>query len=189
MSANWSWLPYGLLLSILALAVGFDGAARRIPNWLVLVGLFAGLACGGLAGWNLFPAVTGGTGFAMALGGALVGLACLLPFYALGAMGAGDVKLMAAVGTFLGPWQALGAVLLTFVAGGILALAAALLFRSLGKVVANLRLMLVVAMLPRGSGLALSDVQTTGRLPYALAVASGTGLQLWLASRGGWPLV
>jgi hypothetical protein len=46
--------------------------------------------------------------------------------------------------------------------------------------------MLLVVMSPKGSGVALGDVQTTGRLPYALAIATGTGLQLWLAAHGGW---
>jgi len=104
-------------------------------------------------------------------------------------MGAGDVKLMAAIGAFLGPMQILGAALLTFVAGGVLSLIAALWSRSFSRVLGNLRLMGMVAMYGRSTGLSLKDVQTTGRLPYAIAIASGTCLQVWLAARGGWIFV
>lgn len=102
-------------------------------------------------------------------------------------MGAGDVKLMAAVGAFLGPLPVIGAALLTFVSGGVLSLAVALWSRSLGRVLNNLRLMGMVALTGRATGFALRDVETTGRLPYALAIAVGTGLQLWLATQGSWP--
>ncbi len=113
----------------------------------------------------------------------------MLPLYLLRAMGAGDAKLMAAVGAFLGPTQVAGAALLTFVAGGVLSLLAALWSGSLTKVIGNLRLMGMVAVSPRHAGLSLRDVQTTGRLPYAIAITVGTGLQVWLAAQGGWPFV
>jgi prepilin peptidase CpaA len=93
---------------------------------------------------------------------------------------------MAAVGTFLGPTQVAGAALLTFVCGGVLSVAAALATRSLPRVAANLRSMGMVLAVGRRAGLRLRDVPTTGRLPYAYAIAFGTGLQIWLAARGGW---
>lgn len=179
MSNNWQfWL---LLSCLLGLALGYDIARRRIPNWLVLAGLVAGLGLG-------FFAAPGGAwlGLGKALLGALTGFAIMLPLYLLRAMGAGDVKLMAALGAFLGPLPVLGAVLLSFAAGGVLSLVAALCSGSLLRVLANLRLMAMVAASGRAAGLSLRDVQTTGRLPYAIAIAIGTGLQLWLAARGGW---
>lgn len=185
------WIFWLLLASLLGLALGYDVATRRIPNWLVLAGLIAGV------GYSLFassaigngaPSV-GAPGVVKSLFGALTGIAIMLPLYLLRAMGAGDAKLMAAVGAFLGPMQVAGAALLTFVAGGILSLLAALWSRSLVRVLGNLRMMSMVALSGRASGLSLRDVATTGRLPYAIAIASGTGLQLWLAARGGWVFV
>lgn len=180
------WLSQFLLFSTLLLAVASDTRQRKIPNPLIATTLVLALAGNALAdaapAWRDF-----GPGIVLSLAGAATALACLFPFYLLRTLGAGDVKLMAVVGAFLGPWPTVGAIVLTFIVGGVLALGAALLSRSTGQVFANLRLMLLVVMQPRGSGIAFSDVQTTGRLPYALAIAAGTLLQLGLAARGGWP--
>jgi prepilin peptidase CpaA len=186
---NW---PVLLLLGcLLGLAVGYDVSARRIPNWLALAGLIAGVGCSLVANHtaeNLQP-VGIGVGLADSLIGALSGLVIMLPLYALRAMGGGDVKLMAAIGAFLGPMQVLGAALLTFAAGGVLSLIVAFCSGSLPRVLGNLRLIGMVTMSSRSAGLSLKDVQTTGRLPYAIAIAIGTGLQVWLAARGGWIFV
>lgn len=185
------WIFCLLLACLLGLALGYDLAARRIPNWLVLAGLMAGV------GYSLFASSAmgngapslGAPGVVKSLLGALTGIAIMLPLYLLRAMGAGDAKLMAAVGAFLGPMQVAGAALLTFVAGGILSLLAALWSGSLARALGNLRLMGTVALSGRAAGISLRDVATTGRLPYAIAITSGTGLQLWLAARGGWIFV
>ncbi|MDP5238042.1 prepilin peptidase [Uliginosibacterium sp. 31-16] len=183
------FLPWCLLLALLAAALWQDIISRRIPNRLVLAGLLAGLACNALLsqGAGLFMADAGGLGLGKALLGMLAGGAMLLPLYLLRAMGAGDVKLMAVVGAFLGPLQAFGAALLTFLAGGLLALAAALFARSLPQVLNNLRLMLLYLASGREAGLRVSDAPTSGRLPYAVAIAIGTLLQLLLARVAGWP--
>jgi prepilin peptidase CpaA len=181
-------LPWALLALLLGLALASDIGARRIPNGLVLAGLAAGVACNAYlahrTGLFLSDTALGAGG---ALLGALAGLATMLPLYLCRAMGAGDVKLMAAVGAFLGPLQVTGAALLTFAAGGLLSLAAAVGSRSLPSVLANVRLMAWVIASGRQAGLSLPDIRTTGRLPYAVAIAAGTGLQLWLAASTDWP--
>lgn len=183
------WIPSASLVVLLSLALWQDVCSRRIQNGLVLAGLLVGVAC------NIFslngPAMfgVGGIGLSNSLLGALSGLTIMLPLYFLRAMGGGDVKLMAAIGAFLGPMQVFGAALLTFVSGGMLSLIAALWSGSFSRVLGNLRLMSMVAMSGRSTGLSLKDVQTTGRLPYAIAITIGTGLQVWLAARGGWVFV
>lgn len=174
-----TWLHCSLLAAVLALAVWNDVAARRIPNRLVASGLVAALVS---QSW-----MTGGIGLDACLLGAATGLGLLLPLYLLRVLGAGDAKLMAVVGAFLGPGQAVGAVLLTFAAGGALSLAAALGGGSLRRVFNNLRLMLFVAAAGKASGTSIADIGTTGRVPYAVAIAAGTGLQVSLAVRGTWP--
>jgi len=174
------WFVRLSLVCVVGLALGFDVTKRRIPNWLVLVGLLAGVAC------SIWATQAAGPRLGESLLGALTGLVLLLPLYYLGAIGAGDAKLMAAIGAFLSPVQVVGAALLTFVAGGLLSLAAALWSRSLPRVLGNLRLMGMVVASGRASGMSLRDVKTTGRLPYATAIAVGTGVQVWLAAHGGW---
>ena len=173
------WLAMAALVCLIGLSLRYDFTCRRIPNWLTGACLFAGLAFSFLAS-NV-------TGLGSSLLGAMAGLVVMLPLYVVRAMGAGDVKLMAAVGAFLGPMPTLGAALLTFAAGGLLSVIVALWSRSLTRVLNNLRLMGMIALTARSSGFSIRDVQTTGRLPYALAIAVGTGLQLWLATQGSWP--
>ena len=133
----------------------------------------------------------GSIGFPAAVIGTAVGFAALFPLYALRAMGAGDVKLMMVVGAFLGPLQTLGVVVLTFAAGGVLALVMALWQRSLGRMLTNLRFMLTTSMVRAAGGDSprLEPLQhTAGRMPYAVAIAAGTVLQLVLVRSGGWAL-
>lgn len=123
------WLPagladagaWGLLALCLACAVATDLRERRIGNRLVACGLGAALA---VALWRV--AEPGGPGLGAALGGwaggLLLGGLLLLPLHLLGGMAAGDVKLMAMAGAFLGPALAWQAALGSLVAGGVLAL-------------------------------------------------------------------
>ena len=108
-----------LLLSVLAWAAREDLLRHRIPNELNLAAMLAAI---GLA------YSSGGThGAASAVAGAAVGCAAFAPFYLLRGMGAGDVKLMAAAGAFLGPADALAAAALAIVMGGALAVAVVML--------------------------------------------------------------
>jgi prepilin peptidase CpaA len=103
-----------IVLGASAWAVREDLLAHRIPNRLTASTLAAGFV--------LQMAGSGWTGLSAACLGTLVGLALLLPFYVLRAMGAGDVKLLAALGACLGPAGALIAGIGTLLAGGVLAI-------------------------------------------------------------------
>ena len=85
-----------LVSFVLIEAAIIDGRSLRVPNWLTFHFLVGGL---------LFAFWKGGSSVLMtSLMGAGVGLMCLLPLYAIGGMGAGDVKLMAGLGAWIGPW-------------------------------------------------------------------------------------
>lgn len=102
------------LLALLALAVRSDLLWHRIPNLITGLGLAAGLVLQAtLAGWE---------GVRSGLLGAAAGCAVLLPFYLLRGMGAGDVKLAGAAGSYLGPAGALFGAFASLVAGAICAL-------------------------------------------------------------------
>ena len=104
-----------ILLGILvAIAATFDIRYRRIPNWLVLAGIIVGLS------WNV--SVSGWSGLGRAAEGLGLGFILYFPLYLIRARGAGDVKLLAAVGAVTGPGNCFWIFLLTAILGGIIAL-------------------------------------------------------------------
>ena len=106
--------PVWFVTALLIWAAWIDGRELRVPNWLTFPMVFAGLAFNFYAG--------GLTGLGWGLVGMMAGLLCLLPLYAVGGMGAGDVKLMAGVGAWLG-WQiTVEAFVVATVVGAVMAL-------------------------------------------------------------------
>lgn len=173
----------GVLLALLIVAAVSDAKTGRIPNWLVFGGaLYA-------VGYNaFFPLYPSDIGIFSAAGGLAVGLLASLPAYLFRVLGAGDVKLMAMVGAFLGPWSTVGAVLSTLIAGGILALALALWSAHLGRMLHNLVMICRGTAFTLGAtgigGLAASDGPSTRRMPYGVAIAAGTVGYLIFAQLG-----
>lgn len=174
----------GLLGGLLSAAVWHDIRNHRIPNAIVFSGAALGLLLHSVvpAGLGFASAVPGGLGFMKSLAGLGIGLAALLPLYLLRATGAGDAKLMAMVGAFLGPLDALGAVLGTFVAGALLAIAYGIKAGVLGRMARNIRVILygAAARLAAADGPAFdAGTDSAAKVPYAFAIALGTGA--WLA--------
>jgi prepilin peptidase CpaA len=190
-----STLPLLLLFALLAAAVVTDVRARRIPNAVVFPGMLAAFALHALlpAGAGLFAMQFGGLGILSSLGGFALGLALLLPMYALRLMGAGDVKLLAMVGAFVGAGQILTVGLVTLVAGGVLALVFAAWQRNLRRLVANAYHMALHTTFSALAGSiaapTIAPEAASGRLPYAIAIATATaGCVLWLRVHGELPL-
>lgn len=170
-----------LILAVVSTAaIVYDIRIRKIPNWILLVGLAAHMTL-------ILARSASAYGVSMPILGCITGLATMLPLFMLNAIGAGDAKYMAFIGAVLGPYQVLGAALLTFALGGVLSLGAAIISRSLPQVLANMRLMGLFMVAGHDGGMKISDVQTTGRIPYAIAIASGTAAQIWLAGSTSWP--
>lgn len=167
-----------LLIVLLMLAAFIDVRTFRIPNWLTFGGAAMGLLFGAAIQWRLLGPAWAIDGFLWSLGGLAAGLALMLPMYALRVMGAGDVKLMAMAGAFLGLGQIVPAVLCVFVAGGALAIAYAVWRRALRRLAANLteivQSMAVAAIAgvrPRG---ATAPRPSIGNLPYGVSISAGT---------------
>lgn len=169
-----------LLLGLLACAVGTDLRARRIPNRLVLTGLALALAGHAVLLALAVPPLAG-PGLAAPLLGTLAGLAALLPLYLLRACGAGDVKLMAMTGAFIGAERMATALPATLLAGGLLALAVMVAHGITRQTLANTRFMLthwLVRVQTGGSPRLDPLAVTAARLPYAVAIATGVVLAL-----------
>jgi prepilin peptidase CpaA len=179
-----------VLGALLGRACWTDIRMRRIENKLVLSGALIGLALHAFLphGSGLFKHAAGGIGLLHALAGFGLALALLLPLYALRAMGAGDVKLMAMVGAFLGPTDVLGAVAMTLLAGGILGVAVALkngvLRRTLANVYAMMMQTMIMAMTGQGARVDAVPASAAGTLPYALAIAAGTCAHMLMERSG-----
>ncbi len=175
---NWtSLLPAYFLLATLLLATCVDILSRRIPNRLLIPALAVALILG--------AATAGLAGVVMAASGLGVGLALLLPFYALGAMGAGDVKLLGVAGAFLGPHGALVAGLMTFVAGALLG-TGWLIWQYIrpGIQIWLTELKSTTSQGPMAQPIASAQKRTAG-VPYAPAIAAGAAFALW---EKGWLL-
>jgi prepilin peptidase CpaA len=162
--------------SVMGVALGWDVAKRRIPNWLVLVGLLVGVVLRGMDGWASLGAGLAGAGLALAL---------TFPLFALRAMGGGDVKLFGVAGVFLGPAGFLLALLASALVGGVLGLVAAI--RDGVVVTALLRtrdLGVRAATLGRSGERMTLDSAGAITVPYGAAIAIGS-LVVWFLYPGG----
>ncbi|KFG97913.1 peptidase A24 [Burkholderia paludis] len=164
--------PYPIPLCVTLLAVAAastDLATRRIPNRLVAAGLAGAL----VAQCVLHGVSAGALGW---LAGAATGFALLLPLYLLRGMAAGDVKLMLAIGAWVGAEMTCYIVLATFLAGGVGAVAFALSRGRMRRIWANVRVL--IARRVQGAHTASADggapIASVGSLPYGVAIAAGT---------------
>jgi len=170
------WLAWWPTVIVLAIAVYTDLRSRRIPNWLVFPFLLAGIVTYGVhGGWHgLGQSLLG-----FAMGASIFGL-----FAWLGGMGMGDVKLLAAIGAWIGPQQLLIALLMIGIMGGVMAMLWAIKDGFLGELFSNtcaiLRGMSKRGLKPHPQ-LVLSNPQAR-KMPYAPAIAVGTLLSFFSAT-------
>jgi len=163
-----------IVIAVALAACLFDLQSRRIPNVLTLGAAVAAF---------VFAAFNGGlAGLGSSVTGWAVGLALWLPVYALGGMGAGDVKLIAAIGAWLGPAGALHAALYAGISGAVLALVVASMNGCVRQTCSNVRMLLLhwrVAGFSPQAQLTL-DTATSPRLAYAVPTLVGTVAAIWL---------
>ena len=157
-----------ITIGIVSTAAAIDLDRRRIPNWLTLGAWIAalpmqvavqGIAAGSLA-W---------------LYGWMAGLAILLPFYMLRGMAAGDVKLMAAVGAWLGASMVPSIAIATWLIGGVWALTQLVVTGQTRATLWRVGHMLLSAAVQRGAGPVQPEAKSSaGSMPYGVAIAGGT---------------
>lgn len=163
-----------VLFLLLAAAVATDLKNHRIPNLLLLPAISLALMLHTMSG--------GFDGLITSAGGLTLGLATLLPLYLIGGIAAGDVKLLGAVGSLLGPWGAIVAGLATMMAGAVIGIAV-IVWRGTRPTPGS---HVVQVLSPPNTGVRAtsvsrsigSEVQIT-HIPYAPAIAVGTVAALW----------
>jgi prepilin peptidase CpaA len=161
------------VLLVSSIACVWDLRTRHIPNLLTFGGAALAIADA--------IRVAGPGGLVTSVGGWLTGAALFMPMFVLGGMGAGDVKLAACIGAWLGPMPALFVAIYSAIAGGVMAVAVALYTGYFRQAVGNVWLLLahwrVVGIRP------LPELTLEGsrgpRLPFALPIAAGALAVLW----------
>ena len=146
-------LVQGCALTAASVAALIDVRSRRIPNWLTLGTLFLGL---GLNAW-----LHGFGGLTTAIFGAALGFALLVPFYVMRVMGAGDVKLLSALGALVGAQALVSVAVYAALVGGAISL---LILTARGQLLAGVSDVFVGRRFPRLSG---------ATAPYGVAIAGG----------------
>ena len=164
---NW---PIWLLTIILVVAAVIDGWILKVPNWITFPLI--------LAGWSAGAYLHGFGGLGWSMAGTAVGLGLLLPAYAIGGMGAGDVKLMAGIGAWIGATATFYAFCASAVIGGVIAVAMVLLRgrwqhhkAQFFKIVDEI---LVIRNADTLSAIAAERKPSMMLLPYGIPIALGT---------------
>ena len=156
------WVP-AILVAICAGVM--DWRYRRIPNWLTVSGLVAGVVVNGI--------LAGLPGLKAALLGALLGLGLLLPFVLLRSLGAGDWKLAGALGACLGPRHLLAVLVGTILLAGIMALAVVIWKGRLQQTLQNMAHLGAAFFSLRMPAFAVSlDNPQSTKIPFGVAMAA-----------------
>jgi prepilin peptidase CpaA len=174
LSDNWQvWL----VTVTLVVAAIIDGKQLKVPNWLTFPMI--------VSGWGVNTALFGWEGLGASLLGTVVGLALLMPAYAIGGMGAGDVKLLAGVGAWVGSSVTFYAFCLSAIVGGVIAVAMVVCRRSWTKH-KNQFLLIVNEIATVGNPTELATIAAERKssmllLPYGIPIAIGSILYFFWA--------
>ena len=167
------------LIAITSIAAVFDIKERRIPNWVILFGLIGGV---------VLSALQGSTELIISIVSFVIGIIALLIPFAFGWMGAGDVKLFAAVGALLG-YSRLPRVFFysCLVAGSIALLALALGYArqvSFKNFWTDCKFMFLTLRigLPKN----MPPECSTYSVPWGVAIGAGTIMAYYIDSTGTW---
>jgi prepilin peptidase CpaA len=164
------WSVWGLVSVVLVVAAVIDGRQLRVPNWITFPMILSGwLASGVIYGWD---------GVQVSLWGTAIGLGLLLPAYAIGGMGAGDVKLLAGVGAWVGATQTVWAFAVSAILGAIIAVIMVVVSRKwrhhqrqFASIIAEI---LVIRSPTKLSEIAAERKPSMMLLPYGIPIAIGT---------------
>ncbi len=161
-----------LMVTTVLMAAVTDLRSYKIPNWLTLsamaIGLFGHAFIDGLSG------------VLVSLKGLGVGLTLFLILYATGGMGAGDVKLLGAIGSIIGAEGVFTAGIMAMLLGGLYAIATMISFWGLRTSLKHITSILKTCILTGTTFSALSSPKEQPQLRYGLVIGLGTLTSQWL---------
>ena len=171
MPQYWVIIAVSWLVSITLVAAALiDGYQLKVPNWLTFPMI--------VSAWIASAVFFGWAGLGWSMLGTVLGLGLLLPAYAIGGMGAGDVKLLAGVGAWVGVTNTLWAFVVSVVAGAVIALGMVLYRRAWrrhqNQFLAILTEILVVRDPNQLSAMAAERKSSMLLLPYGIPIAIGS---------------
>lgn len=172
MSAHFAIINAALLIPLAVIITYYDVRFRRIPNAFVLATLICGL---------LFNTIFGGTnGLLASLGGCALAFGLMFVLHIFGAMGAGDVKLFAAIGSVIGAHLVLPTFAVVVMTGGVLALLTIVRARTLRFTMYRV-MQIFIGFLP-GWTIPRFTVPTDRRhtIPYGVAITLGSLISVFV---------
>jgi len=178
LAAGASTVTTAAFVIVMVLAAVLDLRSRVIPNALTVTGVATALLLRAPEGWAAVADGVLGVGLALVL---------TVPFFLVKALGGGDVKLMAAVGAFMGPVELVGACLLIGLLGGLVALVEAIRLGALRTVLINVTYMVIRLVSPLRRELTPTLTEPGAMtIPYGVPIAIGAlvwwfsgGLNVW----------
>ena len=171
------------IVAITSLAIFFDICFKKIPNWLILLGLLGGFFLNGLAGLSFLY---------NSFFGFVVGVLVFFVPFAAGWLGAGDVKYFGVVGCLLGPRLLPRVLFYSALAGGVLAVISLVYHREARGLLASLRNIWLdcrIAVLSLGRGVSSIETKNEKKLetiPWGVAIGIGTIFARYVDPNGNW---
>lgn len=176
--------PVWLVSVVLVVAAVIDARELRVPNWLTFPLIISGWAFSAVC-HSWFGYTSPWEGFVWSLVGTGVGLALLLPAYAIGGMGAGDVKLLAGVGAWMHGTHTFYAFCISAVVGAVIAVGMIAWQKKLKKHFSQMWMIVGEVLTIRNpselAAIAADRKSSMLLLPYGIPIAIGTiGYFLWM---------
>ena len=164
-----------LVVGLVVVTASTDIVCRRIPNPVIAIGLLAAFVVQAFLHGPV-------SGIGDALAGTLSGFALLIPLYLMRATGAGDVKLLAMIGAWVGPAMILYVALTAFIIGGAWSIAWTLLRGRMQQFLLNLWSITHGGWRLQQGPSDASGIKSVGTLPYGVAIAAGTLVTLFMSA-------